>query len=494
MKRYIPFVCLIVILTIGCVVRIWNISQSFWWDELWSTIPYATAKHFWTTISSLGYYFNNHLLYSILCRLSIFIFGESEIPARLPALFFGLACIAAMYCSGKIFFNKQIGLVAAYLLAIAPMHIDHSTEARGYTLLAFFSLLSSLFFLLALKRKDQTFWLFFCIASFLGFYSHAFMLMTFITQCITITIIYMVKPFRLRTNIITKDVHAYLLATFITSLAVLIAYAPIIIPFFENLKKVKNAPTYPWGFIYDLLISFFPGISYFPATVFYAAIVTVALLSLARTDFLICMYAIILLIVPPLLYVGSKPGFAFERYFIFSLPVSLLILGYGIVQVSNLVCQKTLKKFAFGMLLLLATFFALQPIKLVLAQPRQNYREAIKYVEEKVRHYQEGIVLVAIGYAGEHFQYYASMPIYHPKKFDEFLTIASHAQRLWCLITGWLPDMQRLYDNPELFSEDPEQERIYRYVKSSFSLEKTFHGRIPTYIYSTSHSTDHSIK
>ena len=52
----------------GCVLRCWNINQSLWWDEIWSTMTYVKADSLWDAVSSLGYYFNNHIFYSLLAR------------------------------------------------------------------------------------------------------------------------------------------------------------------------------------------------------------------------------------------------------------------------------------------------------------------------------------------------------------------------------------------------------------------------------------------
>ncbi|MCK7467607.1 MAG: glycosyltransferase family 39 protein [Desulfosudis oleivorans] len=83
-------------------------------------------------MSKLGYYFNNHVLYSLLCRISIKAFGETELTARLPALLLGMSCIFSLFIVGKHLFDEQSGLLASFLLAISAFHIDHSSEARGY--------------------------------------------------------------------------------------------------------------------------------------------------------------------------------------------------------------------------------------------------------------------------------------------------------------------------------------------------------------------------
>ena len=131
-KSTYQFALVMSILLVAVILRCWNLIQSFWWDEIWSTMPYATAPSLWQTISSVGYYFNNHLFYSLLARFSIMLLGENEIAARLPAVIMGLAAVAVLFATGKKFLGTGSGIVGALLLAISAFHIDHSSEARGY--------------------------------------------------------------------------------------------------------------------------------------------------------------------------------------------------------------------------------------------------------------------------------------------------------------------------------------------------------------------------
>ena len=126
------FALVMSILLVAVILRCWNINQSFWWDEIWSTMPYATASSLWQTISSLGYYFNNHLLYSLLARFSIMLLGENEIAARLPAVIMGLAGIAALFFTGKKFLGTGSGVLGALLLAVSAF-ISITLQKHGAT-------------------------------------------------------------------------------------------------------------------------------------------------------------------------------------------------------------------------------------------------------------------------------------------------------------------------------------------------------------------------
>ena len=179
-------VCLVVVaLLVGCVLRCWNIHQSLWWDEIWSTMTYVRAHSLWDVVSNLGYYFNNHILYSLLARTSVRVLGESEFAVRLPALVMGLLGITAVFRFGMLYLGRGSGILAAFLLSLSAFHIDHSSEARGYAGLALFSILSSFYFFAGLKTNTLKAWMFYVLCTVLGFYSHVFMIAVAITQLCT---------------------------------------------------------------------------------------------------------------------------------------------------------------------------------------------------------------------------------------------------------------------------------------------------------------------
>lgn len=476
---------LILIFTIGIILRLWIINQSFWWDEIWSTLPYAKAERFWTTISTLGYYFNNHIFYSILCRITIKLFGESEWSVRLPSLLFGISTFWVIYYAGAKLFSHRVGLVAAFLLAISPIHIDHSAEARGYSLLAFFSLVSTLCFFFALQSGKRSLWVLFCLSAFFGFYSHTFMLIPALVQFLTFVILFLVKPLCSRCTLSRENIRPYFIALCITTVAVVIFYLPIFPSFISNIKKVQHVDSYPFPFLYDLACSIFPGFSNFPGIIFYTALLVGSWASLYRKNMLFFLYTLLLLLLPPLLYVSAKPGFLFERYFISLLPFAVLLISHGIDCLCRFVFPGN-RFFQMTIVIACLSFItanSLPSLEHVITLPRQNYKEAIKYAEREIKKHGGKGSIIAIGYAGSHFKYYATLPLHIPNNIEDLQNIIAQTPSTWCLITAWLPDIRRSYENPNMFLEDPEQTKIHDYVVRNFKLIKTFPARIPTYLY-----------
>jgi len=174
--------------------------------------------------------------------------------------------------------------------------------------------------------------------------------------------------------------------------------------------------------------------------------------------------------------------FVFERYFIFALSFVLLILAQGIVGLAEY-CKGIYKNGFILFSFLVIIYVQFPTLNKMLTQDRQNYREAMKYVVSEI---QEGMgdLVFSIGYAGEHFHYYASgMTILTPETFDELSGLIQGKEHIWCVITAWLPDIRPPYEDEALYAERFGQIEIYNYVKKHFMLKKAFASKYPVKIY-----------
>ena len=94
---------------------------------------------------------NNHLLYSILARLSVVGFGESAAALRLPAVIFGIVSIPLAWWFASRVAGRHEALLVALLLAVSYHHVWFSQNARGYTILLSGTLAASVLFLRMLE-------------------------------------------------------------------------------------------------------------------------------------------------------------------------------------------------------------------------------------------------------------------------------------------------------------------------------------------------------
>lgn len=471
------------ILLLAAVLRCWNISQSFWWDEIWSTIPYATSSSVWHTISSLGYYFNNHLFYSLLARFSIMLLGENEIAARLPAVIMGLGGVAALFFTGKKFLGTGAGILGALLLAVSAFHIDHSTEARGYAGLSLFALLSSYYFLNGLCSNRRIAWVLFSLSTILGFYTHPFIIAVCLSQFFCALLFYAAGKTGLQRLAISftvvRNTVLSLLAAAILTLAL---YAPVLPSFMHNMGKVRIVAVTRWPFLVSLFSSWCPGIASPAGTVIYGALLCLGIMASARKAPRLAVYSIVLVVLPLSLYLLLNPMFVFERYFIFALPFIHLTIASAMASLA----ERLTGPYRFGLvsLLLLALLYLQWPsLHAILTQDRQDYRDALQFVEHTSTGANTDLVF-SIGYAGEHFRYYAhSVTVALPESLTALKQLSAGKKHIWCLITAWLPAIRPAYEDRVLYAEKPEQVAIYNYIKQHFRLKRVYQSKYPVEIY-----------
>lgn len=144
------------ILVLGTGVRIPSLGGGLWFDEIQTYVEYVRMPL--TQIISTFDSQNQHLLYSVLARLSVVTFGGSAWALRLPAMFFGVASLAAVIWFGERIAARREALLAALVLAVSYHHVWFSQNARGYTGLLFFTLVGSGCFLLLLSDPGTHTW------------------------------------------------------------------------------------------------------------------------------------------------------------------------------------------------------------------------------------------------------------------------------------------------------------------------------------------------
>jgi hypothetical protein len=106
----------------------------------------------------------------------------------------------------------------------------------------------------------------------------------------------------------------------------------------------------------------------------------------------------------------------------------------------------------------------------------------VQYAESEAGN-KKNALMISIGYAGDHFKYYSRTPITIPETFDEFTEITEGKKHVWCLITGWLPELMPPHGDKDVYCERPEHQKIYNYVLENFVLKKEFFTKFPTQIY-----------
>ena len=161
---------IIIIIIVALILRVINLDQSLWLDEAINVNNATNLDYKTLTLNySLGDF--HPPLFHVVLKTWILLFGNSEIAVRSPSIIFAIFSILLVYLIAKKLYDKKTALIAATLLATAPLHIYYSQEARMYMLAAFLVSLSVYFFISLIKSDKIIYWIGFIASTSLMLYS-----------------------------------------------------------------------------------------------------------------------------------------------------------------------------------------------------------------------------------------------------------------------------------------------------------------------------------
>ena len=155
---------------VAAALRVYGLGSGLWYDEIVTLVESARRP----VIEILTYFpdDNVHPLYSLLAHASLETFGESAWALRIPACVFGVASVWMTYLLGARLQSRAEAWAAATILAFSYQHIWFSQNARGYTMMGFFALLSTHFLLRARESKRVADYALYALACAAGIYTH----------------------------------------------------------------------------------------------------------------------------------------------------------------------------------------------------------------------------------------------------------------------------------------------------------------------------------
>ncbi len=382
------------------------------------------------------------MLYSILAHLSISLFGEHIWSLRLPSVIFGTLSIPALYLFGSVIANKREGFLAAVLLTFSYHHIWFSQNAGGYSGLLFFTLVSTYFFLKALKRNDSRPWIKYAITSALGVYTHLTMVFVLISHFIIFGWEFFTR-YRQKTVRLPDLKNPVLWGFLSIGVLSLLLYSPALPEMLSHYLKekirIQSAWTNPlWtiaetirglkfgmgkmviglfagGFIFALgIISYFKENRSILALLLFPGIIALAVVLITNHNI-------------------------WPRFFFFMFGFVLLIVVRGAMEFGNLLARLTFSKtgnkqrgILFGTVIILI-FITLFIFSLPRSyQPKQDYWGALRYVEANQGHYQQ--VLLA-GLTVYPFKQYFQKPWKAVQSEAQLDSLVREKKDTWLLYT-----------------------------------------------------------
>lgn len=154
----------------AAALRFPGLGYGLWFDEIVTLVESARKP-----IVELLTYFpdvNVHPFYSVLAHLSLESFGDSAWALRLPACLFGIASVWMVLVLGDRLTGRVEALAGAAVLAVSYQHIWFSQNARGYTMMGFFALLSTYFLVRTTESDKRSHFVYYSLACAAGVYTH----------------------------------------------------------------------------------------------------------------------------------------------------------------------------------------------------------------------------------------------------------------------------------------------------------------------------------
>jgi mannosyltransferase len=170
-----------ILLAVGFFLRLFELgAENLWLDE-GVTVYYArlSLAEIFSRISTEE--FNPPLYYSLI-HVWIRLAGDSEFSLRMPSVIFGVLSILMIYKTARLMAGRDVGLLAAMILALNRFHVHYSQEARIYALLVFLTLLSFYYFIRLTKEFHWKPVLGYLVASFFLMHTHVYALFIILTQ------------------------------------------------------------------------------------------------------------------------------------------------------------------------------------------------------------------------------------------------------------------------------------------------------------------------
>lgn len=191
-KISIEFCCISVLFIVGLLIRLYRLSvPSLWWDEI-TTAQWANHSYLGTL--SLLRHWEFPPFYYIILNGWVHLLGNGEWTLRFPSVIFSSLTIIIIYKLGKELFSKDVGLIAASLLAFSPFALNYAQDAKMYALFWLLAAGSFLSFFRFLNRHTDSAYRDYIIISILCCYTMYTGFLLLMTQ----SLIYLITVTRAR--------------------------------------------------------------------------------------------------------------------------------------------------------------------------------------------------------------------------------------------------------------------------------------------------------
>jgi uncharacterized membrane protein len=162
---------------LAAVLRLSTLDlQSFWYDEAFTPV-HVLHPSLWATLRSVVHTENTPPLWYLLAWADSRVLGTGEVALRLPSALAGIATVPVAWAIGAELESprtRRAALVCAALVAVNPLLVWYSQEARAYGLFVLTAALAMLCFLRALREPTRGRMAAFALTAALALLTHYF--------------------------------------------------------------------------------------------------------------------------------------------------------------------------------------------------------------------------------------------------------------------------------------------------------------------------------
>ncbi|HEV2974013.1 MAG TPA: glycosyltransferase family 39 protein [Solirubrobacteraceae bacterium] len=148
-------------------------EQSFWYDEAFTPVHVLHAG-LGATLRSVVHTENTPPLWYVLAWLDVRSFGDGALALRFPSALAGVATVPVAWAIGQRLAGRAAAIVTAAIVAVNPLFVWYSQEARAYALFVLLAALAMLCFVRALQAPTRGRLAAFAIAGALALLTHYF--------------------------------------------------------------------------------------------------------------------------------------------------------------------------------------------------------------------------------------------------------------------------------------------------------------------------------
>jgi len=418
---------LIGVILLGALLRLPTLDrQSIWFDEA-VTIAFSSAG--WTNLLWALLVDGVHPpLFYMLTKLMLPLTGTTQFAVRFLSTVPALLTIPVIYRLGQAMFNRRVGLLAALLLAVNPLHIWLSQEARMYGIFLLLVTASMFFFWRAMQTNKTRYWVGLFLVNALVFNVHYFSLLVPAIQFVVI--LSRLRQFvpQFRRWVVTQFLAGLALLPWLIAMASR-EYQSFGIGSLQS-PSLLDLPLTLWNFAGGYSTYFLTPLAGLVVVVF-----ALALLNALRWEHRKLRFAQIMLIwwlflpVGVIWLVSQRRSFYADKYFSLVIPGLLLLLAFGAVRI-----RRSLWRGLMVAGLILVTGYGLVNTSYDPAFYRDNWRELVAYV---TRHEQPGdVVLLYTPHIKLPFDYYyrgdiPRQPISQVLEYLPLEPLTAGHQRAW---------------------------------------------------------------